>query len=201
MYSTAKTNTAGSHTTKKSRDQHLKSRARDQALAEVMSNVMVRLLDQWSVEELRELTQSSPVMCLQVADNSYRIGHYDLTHSGENWSVTDTQQHQLQQDFYSKQAAVFYCVFGSRNDHGRALDLLTDDRQLFQLKTQIDIYYQQLKIAVERQDEWKKDLYMARLSHLRPQLEQARNNLQKKIRTAKYSKAWDLNHEIARDRY
>ena len=183
---------ATSHTTKKrySSPRELKERAEKQAVVEVMTEVMTGLLDHWSREELNRLSFSNTMVCVQTGANTYRIGRYDLKRDGLNWHVEMVNGSAIH-NFFNKQAAVFYCLFSTRNKYQRAQEILLEDRHLSHLQGELDIYYQQLKTAIERKDEWKQDLYMARLSWCKPQLDHHRTNLQKLISSAKYSKVWE----------
>jgi hypothetical protein len=161
------------------------------AMAEVMTDVMARLVTHWTRQELAELSRHGTVMCLKTGENSYRIGNYDLRKgTGGNWTVEHVDGAWIH-DFCSKHAAVFYCIFDSKQRSSIARDLLNNDRHLALLKSTTDNYYEQLKRAVDRRDEWRQDLFAARLSSVFPQLETARANLEKTIAGAKYSKVWE----------
>ena len=183
---------AGSRTTKKRPSpQQLKQRAERQAAAEVMTNVMVSLLDHWNREELDRISSSGKIVCMRKGADSYRIGYYDMAkNSNDRWIVDHYGGHDHHL-FFNKQAAVVYCLFNSLNKYNSARELLIDDQQLGFLQQELDMFYEQLKLAVQRKDEWKQDLYLARLSVTRPQLEAVRTNLRKKISSAKYTKVWE----------
>jgi hypothetical protein len=182
---------AGSRTTKRRPSRHeLQQRAEKQAAIEVMTNVMMGLLDHWSKEELTRLSSNGTLVCIQTGKNNYRIGQYNLQRHPIGWHVQHYHGHDAQ-DFFNKQAAVFYCLYCSRNKYHTAREFLLEDQNLGLLQSELDMLYQQLKLAVERKDEWKQDLYLARLSWTKPQFEYARDNLQKKVNSAKYSKVWE----------
>ena len=182
---------AASHTTKKHYNpKQLRQKAEQQAFAEVMATVMSGLLDHWSKDELDKLSVSNTVVCAQTGADRYRVGKYNLSRQQGGWNVCSISGDKVH-DFFNKQAAVFYCLFSSRNKYQRAQELLAEDRQLSQLQGELDWYYHRLKLAVEHRDEWRQDLYLARLSWCKPQLEQHRSNMQKIITSAKYSKVWE----------
>jgi hypothetical protein len=187
---------AESRTTKKryhKRDpnQALKQQADTRAVAEVTANIMARFLDHWTRNEVEALGRNEPVLCIELEKGVYRIGKFFIAqHNSELWQV-DNEHGEFVHQFYSKQAAVFYCLYDTRHKYNQARELLFGDKRLFSLKTQIDQYYVLLKKAIERKDEWRQDLYIARLSHTRPLFADARDRLQKTITYAKYSKIWE----------
>jgi hypothetical protein len=187
---------AKSHTTKKRYHKHnkndaLKKQAESRAVAEVTANVMARFLDHWTQQELEALGRQNSVLCMEIKEGVYRIGKFYVTQNdAELWQVNN-QYGDFVHKFYSKQAAVFYCLYDTRHKYNQARELLFGDQRLYSLKNQIDQYYVLLKKAIERRDEWRQDLYLARLSHTRPLFVDARDRLQKTIAHAKYSKIWE----------
>lgn len=191
---------ASSTTRRRPVNQKLKQRATAQAAAEVMTQVMMGLLEHWSKEELVRLSASGRVYCMRTGRDSFQIGNYDLHRRNDMWHV-DARTSSETLDFFNKQAAVLYCFYSSRNKYHTARELMLDDKSFGLLQRELELLYEHLKRAVERKDSWKQDLYLARLSWTRPMLEVARDNLQKKINSAKYTKVWETKHETARDRH
>ncbi len=169
----------------------LKKQAETRALAEVTANVMAHFLDHWTKQEIENLGCNESLLCLELQNGVYRIGKYFLAHQDSDLWQVNNEHGEYVHKFYSKQAAVFYCLYDTRHKYNQARELLFGDQRLFSLKTQIDQYYVLLKKAIERKDEWRQDLYLARLSHTRPLFADARDRLQKTITYAKYSKIWE----------
>jgi hypothetical protein len=189
-FPTVKSNKKHRHWTGPKRED-LQRQAEQQAVVETMAHVMVGFLDHWTKKELAELSRANTVVCLQISKDHYKIGQFYLSRiTDAAWNVSD-QYNEHVHEFYSKQAAVFYCLFETSGKYPSANELLVLDRQLKKLKQEIDLYYEHLKKAVENKDEWKQDLYLARLSDVRPRMEYSRTNLQKTISHAKYSKVWE----------
>jgi len=193
------------HTTKKRRrkkNQNLLERATKQATAETITEVMAHFLEKWTKQELANLASNNQFICIDVARDMYRVGRFNMLRLEETrWSVTNLDN-KLVHDFYNKQAAVFYCLYESRNLFHKAQEFLQGDIELGRTQLQVKEYLAQLRLAEQKKDSFRQDLYLARLSFSRPKLELLETNLQKTIISAKYSKVWETkNHETARTRY
>lgn len=193
-----------SHTTRKRRKKSnpkLAERATFQAAAETAAEIMARMLEKWTKSELSKLASTSEFICLDLARNLYRVGKFNLKkESANSWAVKDPHGKVIH-NFYNCQAAVFFCLYESKQAFKRASEFLHTDIALGRITSEINEYIAQLRTAVQKNDCFKQDLYIARLSDARPKLEQLESNLQKSIISAKYSKVWETkNHETARTR-
>ena len=193
-----------SHTTKKRRKKHnpqLAERATFQAAVETTAEIMARLLEKFTREELTRLSASREFVCVDLARNLYRVGRFNLQKvSTTCWIVKDSNGRVIH-EFYNCQAAVFYCLYESRSSFKRANEFLQTDIDLGRTHHEVNEYLAHLRTAVKNKDSFKQDLYLARLSWVKPRLEQLESNLQKSITSAKYSKVWETNnHETARTR-
>jgi hypothetical protein len=193
------------HTTKKRRrkkNQNLLDRATNQAAAETITEVMAHFLEKWTKKELATLALNNQFICIDVGRDLYRVGRFNLQRQAEKrWIVMDMTG-KIIHEFYNKQAAVFYCLYESKHMFHKAHQFLYSDLELGRTYLQVTEYLAQLRLAQQRKDSFKVDLYLARLSFSQPKLELLETNLQKTIISAKYSKVWETNnHETARTRY
>lgn len=182
-----------SRTSKKQRptNKKLLARAQEQATQEAMKEVLYRLLNHWGLKELDKFSINTNFVCLQTGKNTYRVGRFNLQKQLENsWVVTDLYD-QFISDFYNKQAAVFYCLFETRHMYTRAAELRSSDFELGRAEQELVQLTQHLHTATRKKDPFACDLYHARLSNIRPKVEQLQSNLQKTIIRAKYSKVWE----------
>lgn len=193
-----------SHTTRKRRKKHtpnLAERATYQAAVETAAEIMARMLEKWTKSELSKLASSSEFICLDLARNLYRVGSFNLKKESANCWVVKDSAGRVVHNFFNCQAAVFYCLYESKQAFKRAGEFLHTDIALGRTHHEVNEYLAQLRTAVKNKDCFKQDLYIARLSEARPKLEQLESNLQKSIISAKYSKVWETkNHETARTR-
>ena len=193
-----------SHTTKKRRrtkPRKLAEQATTQATVETVAELMAYFVEKWSRQQLLQLAQANHFVCLDLAQDFYRVGKFNLRkQNGNIWAVSNLDN-RLIHNFQNKQAAVFYCLYESRHLYHKAMEFLQNDQELARIQLQVNEYLVQLHLAQKRKDSFKQDLYLARLSNATPMLELLETNLQKTINGAKYSKVWETNHETARTRY
>lgn len=193
-----------SHTTRKRRKKpnpKLAERATYQAAVETAAEVMARMLEKWTKSELSRLASSSEFICLDLARNLYRVGNFNLKKESTNCWTVKGNDGKVIHNFFNCQAAVFFCLYESKQAFRRANEFLLTDIALGRTHHEVNEYLAQLRTAVKNNDCFKQDLYIARLSEARPKLEQLESNLQKSIISAKYSKVWETkNHETARTR-
>ena len=191
-----------SRTPKKSRNnvnKKLMRRATHQAQGEAMTEVLLRLVSQWSLDQVNTLSRQHGFVCIEIGKNQYRVGKFNLHKRHDtSWVVTDMDQRRVH-DFYIRQAAVFFCLYETQARFKNSADFLQGDKQLGKIADEVNHYTEKLQQAQRKGDGFAIDLYLARLSYARPLLETLQTNMQKTITAAKYSKhVWETNHETTR---
>jgi len=175
------------------------AKAKKQAIAETATTVMSYLIDHWTQDELDRMCHGGDMVFIDLGQNYYRVGRYNLRKlNAQCWRVTDMTHHWIH-DFFNKQAAVFFCMFETKQHYAASYKILHADQRLGRMHESMLYYTMKLKKADQTGDSWRKDLYLARISGVKPQYEAEETNLQKTLTHAKYSKVWDTkNHETAR---
>lgn len=193
-----------SRTTRKRRKktpEQLYEMAQTQAATEAVAEIVARLLDQWTRSELIKLAVSNHFVCIDLARNIYRVGRFNLQKYKNNRWLVKSPDGSIVHIFYNKQAAVFYCLYETKQQFTKAKEFLAMDSDLGRTQEQVAEYASHLQLAITRNDTFKQDLYLARLSWARPKLALLESNLEKSILSAKYSKVWEINnHETTRTR-
>lgn len=180
-----------SNTRKKNLNKKLLTRAEHQAAAETVVEIMARLLERWGSKELDRLCSTKDFICLEVGKNIYRVGKFELKKQAETcWTVNSADGDHIH-DFYNRQAAVFFCLYETRCYYTKAREFLYNDAELGKSYCELNNLNKQLARALKQKDFFKADLYSARISNVKPQLEAQETNLQKSIIAAKYNKVWD----------
>ena len=165
--------------------------ASKRAAAETLADLMATMLDNWTKTQLNQLSVNQEFVCIDMGKNIYRIGKFNVRKRNEiSWTVSDSFG-KLIHDFYNKQAAVFFCLYETRNQFSRASEFLHYNIDLASAQQQVEYYTAKIRTAAKKKDDFKQDLYIARLSDVRPKLEMVQTNLQKSIYAAKYSKVWE----------
>lgn len=180
-----------SNSRKKNLNKKLLTRAERQAAAETVVEIMARLLERWGSKELDRLCSTKDFICLEVGKDVYRVGQFELRKQAETcWTVASIDGVHIH-DFFNRQAAVFYCLYETRNNFVKAKEFLHSDAELGKSYSELNNLNKQLARALKQKDFFKADLYSARISNVKPQLEHLETNLQKSIIAAKYNKVWD----------
>jgi hypothetical protein len=187
--------------TKKKFNRQVFERAKQQATAEALTEVMARFFTHWSRQQLDQLASAQEFVCIDLARDFYQVGKYSLEKRAENsWIVRD-KYNEVLHNFYHRQAAVLWCLHETRGMFQKAREFLNNDKRYGFMQDQVIEFSAKLKQAMEKRDGFRQDLYLARLSWTYPMLEEIRNNLQKTITAAKYSKAFgEKKNETARTR-
>ena len=147
-------------------------------------------LDAWARKEYNKLPQHSYPIFLEITDKSWLVGSYTLTQLGQHsWQLV--QDDKIVHIFYSKQAAVFYAVFTKFKQYSTADNILTADRTTAKLKDELDFYTGKLAKNRKSTDSFKLQLWQSRYVDTKTRFQSAREELEKRLNSAKYNKIWD----------
>jgi len=198
MCSIGKIKMAQSRTSKKI-NKKIYKKAQNQALAETATTVMAYLIEHWTADELDRMSRNGDMLFIDLGKGYYRVGRFNLRRiTPQCWRVTDLTN-RLIHDFFNKQAAVFFCMYETKHHFTSSNKILHSDIRLGRMNDALYQYNIKLKKAEESGDGWRLDLYLARISGIKPMFDAEETNLLKTINHAKYSKVWDTkNHETAR---
>ena len=174
-------------------------KATNQAQGEAMTEVLLRLISHWSLDQVNTISRQSGFVCIEIGKNQYRVGKFNLLRRHDtSWLVSDIDNRRIH-DFYVKQAAVFYCLYETQSKFKKSAEFLQSDIELGNIAHEVNYLTERLQRARGKADGFAIDLYLARLSYASPLLETLQTNMQKTITAAKYSKhVWETNHETAR---
>jgi hypothetical protein len=191
---------AKSHTTKKHRNKKLIKKAQQLAEQQVAEELKFAYVDWWVKRELERLVANNVLIIHPEESKSYRIAYFKISQCGDTWQVVN-ERNQQTLVFSGKSSAVFYCLFEHKQYFDKSRELLTYDRSVQNLESNRKFLSHKYKQAQEKKDGFAQDLCEARLSDVVPRLDDAKEQLQKILNSAKYIKLWDIkNHETIRNR-
>jgi hypothetical protein len=191
---------AKSHITKKHRNKKLIKQAQQLAEQQVAEELKFAYVDWWVKRELERLVANNVLIIHPEENKSYRIAYFKISQYGDVWHVTNERDRRTLV-FSVKSSAVFYCLFEHKQYFDKSQELLIYDRSVQNLESNRKFLNHKYKQALEKKDEFAQDLCEARLSDVVPRLDNAKEQLQKILNSAKYIKLWDTkNHEIIRNR-
>lgn len=185
---------------KKPLNKKVYAKAQEQATDETVSELLRRFVTHWGNKELAKLSTSTTFVCLEIDKNLYRVGRFNLLkQSDHSWVVSDLDGN-IVHNFFNHQAAVFYCLCETKKIYHKAYEFLSADRDVGKLHQELKYLEYKLKKAQQQANQWNQQLYIARISWVRPRLDLLQTNLQKTIIAAKYTKSLfgNLHHETVR---
>ncbi len=182
-------------TTAKKRHKKINKRvyekAKKLATDEAMEQVLLGYLAIWSAKELDKICNRHDFVCLLLGKDHYRVGRFNLLKQpNQFWLVSDIDGY-IKHEFLNQQAAVFFCLYETKQLYTQARELLDNDEALTRTQQEADFLREKLRRSAAKKDTFHMDLYQARLSDILPKLSACKTNLQKTLISAKYSKVWE----------
>lgn len=159
-------------------------------LGKFVIDLAITRVNHWAKNELNYIRHAldQPVV-VPLNQNLWVIGNYFIKHLGQHRYRVSADKKTIHV-FYSKRAAVFYAVL-TRMHHFKTADgLLTDDRLVGKLYDDLEFYTSKL-VNSKKADNFKYQLWLTRYVETKSQLAQARQELEKRLNSAKYMKVWD----------
>lgn len=169
---------------------HLKKLAYKLAEQEVVENLLHSYLNWWTKQEIQNIVRNGNLVILPLPDQGIQIAHYFITRTNNAWKIASSRSNKTF-TFTDKLGAIFYCLFEYKKLYVRSAELLNQSTLLSKLENDEKIYRHKYNMACSKRDGFGQDLWQARLSNTMPQLNLARDQLQKMIKQAKYIKIWD----------
>jgi hypothetical protein len=160
-----------------------------EARAEI--DLVSNYIKDWTKREISRIhqTEKSPI-CIPI-DRGYRIGLYRIETADKKYYSVYNPNQELVHTFESRISAVLYTIYTIKQKYSMADNILQTDREIN--KNTIDIMSMRrcIERAKKQQDYDIVDIRMARVEIAEALLLQARDNLSKIHRHAKYNKVWD----------
>lgn len=157
-------------------------------------NQTVDYLQSWTKKEFLSMLEKNstagkmPIIA-QFGDRGYLVGNYALQPSYQNWwQVSYRFGDNEDKIFSSKVSALCYIVHRHNNNLYRADQILTDDKNVQRWMVKSEQYHYRYRQALKKKNSLKSDLFFTRYQETIYQLNQARSQLEKTLRSAKYFK-------------
>lgn len=159
-------------------------------LGKLIVNLGVSKVNIWAKKELNYIRYAlnQPVL-VPINNNQWVIGNYVITNLGTH-RYKVTRDNKLIHTFYSKPAAVLYTVLTKMQYYKTADGLLTADTEVARIHDELEFYTDKLTNK-NKKDPFKTQLWYARYYDFKLKFGPARQELEKRIATAKYIKIWE----------
>ena len=143
----------------------------------------------WTKQETTKLINRELVII--PTRSGLQVGKYTVKSAGTAWSVYNTWG-DVVNSFTSKKSAVYWCVLAHSNRIIMSQKLYHQDERLSKYTQDHTHYLRTRKRAIQNGDYFTVDVCDARLAKIQSQLEDARNDLEKTLNSAKYLKGiWE----------
>jgi hypothetical protein len=155
----------------------------------IVTDAASRYVHEWTRNETKSLLRTE--LLIIPADWGFQVGRYAVKSVDTAWDVYDAFNVQIG-TFTNKRSAITWCLLYQTQKYKQSQRLLEQDSRLNKLTQDQTRYFYSKQRALSRKDMFAVDLYTARiLKNMRP-LEEARNDLEKTLNSAKYNKGiWD----------
>ena len=160
-------------------------------LGRAIINIAVRDIKTWAKKELNFLRQQTKYPVILSTDNKLIIvGYYTIEIKDEHSNLVFYEKNQIH-SFYSKKAALLYCLYEKFKQLNKSLEILYLDKKVSQMYNDMHFYADKLSNKSLRIDEFKKQLYYSRYYDAKIKYQTYKRELEKTITNAKYIKIWD----------
>lgn len=159
-------------------------------LGKLIVDLAVSKVNIWAKKELNYIRYAlnQPVV-VPINGNQWVIGNYIINNLGTH-RYKVIKDNNLVHIFYSKPAAVLYAALTKMHYYKTADGLLTSDITVARLHDELEFYTEKLT-AKGKKDPFKAQLWYSRYNDFKLKFKPAREELEKRIATAKYIKIWE----------
>ncbi len=160
-------------------------------LGKFLVEIAINKIATWAAFEFNQLRNNKQFpICIQTTKNTWAIGNFTVKNLGaQTWPLYHDGK--FIHEFYSKQAAMFYAVFETMQMYKIAETLLQSDKDLAYANTDLQLYTKKLSCITRKTDSFKIQLWRSRYLQSKAKFNYAREELEKRLQTAKYNKIWD----------
>lgn len=146
-------------------------------------------VNQWAKQELNYVRYALDYPVVVPVNKNWVIGKFYVKNIGPHRYHVSADGKEIH-TFYSKQAAIFYAVFTKVKCYKTADTLLEKDQLTAKLFDEFERYGKKL-VNSKKADNFKYQLWQTRYLESKSRLAVAKEDLEKKLISAKYNKIWD----------
>ena len=160
-------------------------------LGKFLVELAIKKITYWASAEFNSLRNSHQFpICVQTSKNTWVIGNFTIKRNeGHVWPLY--HDNKLIHNFYSKQAAMFYAVFEKMKLYLSADAILQADKSLAYANADLEFFTYKIQHINKKTDTFKQQLWRSRYLESKSKFSNARQELEKRLQSAKYNKIWD----------
>lgn len=165
--------------------------SREKLSCDQISNIVhegISYIHNWTKNEIKHISKDKTII-IKNNEGSYTVGTFSIKKVNDlTWKVEDVNK-ELVYNFSKKLSALMYCIMFSLKKYHNATEILDLDLDTNTLEAEFELFSNLLKISIKHKDDFKIDLYTARLNLVKSRLISVQNKLSKTLKNAKYIKA------------
>ena len=159
-------------------------------IGKLIVDLAIAKVNHWAKSELNYIrfALDQPVV-IPISNTLWVIGGFYIKHLGPH-QYKVSQDSTLVHIFYNKQAAVLYAALTKAHYFKTADSILAADREVAKLSDELEFYSKKLT-SKSKKDPFKRQLWYTKYNDLKLKYIPAKEELEKRISSAKYIKIWD----------
>lgn len=158
-------------------------------LGKAIVEVAVKQIKTWAKKELNLLKFALDYpLIIPLNNTKFVVDTFTIIIENKH-CVAVLNDKTLIHNFYSKKAAILYCLFERLGYYGLGFDILNRDKKVAQVHDDLQFYTK--KITNKKCDAFKKELYYLRYLDSKIKMLTYTRDLEKTITNAKYMKIWE----------
>lgn len=154
----------------------------------LLVDVALKKAEHWTRQEFEKLRNSDAFVCVPLADKILAIGRFQVEELSQTlWKVSHGDNPPVYLRY--KLSAIFYAIYTQKMMFNRAKRILDQDLAASLYKEKMDFY--SVKLSGKNTALFDRDLYTIRYTDFKIKYKNAKQELEKTLIRAKYSKVWD----------
>ena len=152
----------------------------------------VEYVNRWKERELFAMalnpTKELPV-CVPISKNAYLIGKFGVRKTRQGWVAKDSGN-ENEFHFCKRANAVVFTLCEQTGHRKIAREIQKHDADITKLTDDLNVYNTRKLSALNKKDYWRYDYFTIKAQSVEFKLEEAKNQLEKSMKLAKYFKIW-----------
>lgn len=183
-------------TTKKSKKLQQITKQVEAKTVEAAANIVARYVKTWAKSEVDRIISAGNVPVIAPIKGGFQVNRHKLIKTENNyWKLSNAYNETLHL-FIDRRSAIIYSILYQQKYFKSADEVLDKDARLRKLDADFQHYDSNMRRAAKRKDYLAVDVLSSRYYDTKEMLIQAKNDLEKTLRSNKYLKVWDTGKPL-----
>lgn len=158
---------------------------------DIATDLTAAYIKHWTVDRTREILKTDPMPIIVPTKQGFMVGTMAAKRNkNTTWTVFNCWQ-ECVAVFSWKSSAITYCVLEHLKKYTASRQIQLLDARMTKFEVDLEHYQRSLRTSIAKKDTAKTDFVWARYLYAKAQHEEAKNNLEKSLKSNKYLKVWD----------